>query len=106
MTTLRRHRQVLKIKIELVFVERRVEGLRADLRDGRVVKWVVSLSILSAFGTVIRDAAAYGAVPEDAGGAPGRRDGLLQRTEVAAARAGGGPQHVRGPAPARERRRH
>ena len=65
-----------------------------------LMKWVVSLSILSAFGTVIRDAAAYGAVPEDAGGAPGRRDGLLQRTEVAAARAGGGAQHVRGLAPA------
>ena len=63
------------------------------------MKWVVSFSISSEFGTVIRDAASYGAVPEDAGGAPGRRDGLLQGTEVAAARAGGAPQHVRGLAP-------
>ena len=63
------------------------------------MKWVVSVSILSEFGTVIRDAASYGAVPEDAGGALGRRYGLLQRTKVAAARAGGGAQHVRGLAP-------
>ena len=96
MTTLSRHRQVLEVEGELVFVERRVEGLGADLRDGRVEgvtrRWRHA-------STLIRDAAAYGAVPEDAGGAPGRRDGLLQRTEVAAARAGGGPQHVRGLAP-------
>ena len=36
MTTLSQHRQVLEVEGELVFVERRVEGLGADLRDGRV----------------------------------------------------------------------
>ena len=36
MKTLSQHRQVLEVEGELVFVERRVEGLGADLRDGRV----------------------------------------------------------------------